>query len=82
MSSNSSSSSLRVLTIESFAVLIFFPAQQHIPSLLMKLIFFLTMMDKEEEYSGKWATTLKSLAPTLKLSDLLCILCLHFSCIL
>jgi hypothetical protein len=29
----SSNSSLRVLTIESFAVLIFFPAQQHIPSL-------------------------------------------------
>jgi hypothetical protein len=33
MSSNSSSSSLRVLTIESFAVLIFSPAQQHIPPL-------------------------------------------------
>jgi hypothetical protein len=34
MSSNSSSSSsLRVLTIESFSVLIYFPAQQNIPSL-------------------------------------------------
>jgi hypothetical protein len=30
----------------------------------MKLIFFLTMMDKEEEYSGKWAQHSNPLAPT------------------
>lgn len=37
----------------------------------MKLIFFLTMMDKEEEYSGKWATTLKSLSTHHPPSNLL-----------